>query len=147
MRRLLILAAGFALVVAACGSDSDGDGDAAQGDGPERTVEVEMRDIAFDPETVAVQRGETVRFVFVNTGKLDHDAFIGDAAAQREHGQEMQESGNGHGGHGGGDEAVTVEPGERAELVHTFDEAGDVLIGCHQPGHYDAGMRLDLSVS
>jgi uncharacterized cupredoxin-like copper-binding protein len=36
---------------------------------------------------------------------------------------------------------VTLEPGETAEVIATFDEAGDLMIGCHVPGHWEAGMR------
>jgi len=42
---------------------------------------------------------------------------------------------------------VEVAPGETGELVHTCDKDGEVLIGCHQPGHYVAGMKATVSVS
>ncbi|HEX7173009.1 MAG TPA: hypothetical protein VF365_10425 [Candidatus Limnocylindria bacterium] len=29
----------------------------------------------------------------------------------------------------------------RLVASHTFDEPGELLIGCHVDGHYDAGMR------
>ncbi len=145
MRRLLVLVGALAVLGAACGSDSDAGHGAAEG--PTRTVQVEMRDIDFDPASVAVERGETVRFVFTNAGSLVHDAFLGDAAAQEEHERASREGGGGHDEHGeSGGDAITVEPGESGELVHTFDEAGELLIGCHEPGHYDAGMRIRVSV-
>ena len=51
------------------------------------------------------------------------------------------------GGHGGGDEeALTVDPGETGELTHTFEESGSIEIGCHQPGHYNAGMKITVEV-
>ena len=49
-----------------------------------------------------------------------------------------------------GDEAegaITVEPGSTGELTHTFSAADEVLIGCHEPGHYDAGMRLGIQLT
>ena len=50
--------------------------------------------------------------------------------------------------HGGDDaEAVTVEPGESATLTYTFEEAGTVEVGCHQPGHYKAGMKMQIDVN
>ena len=42
---------------------------------------------------------------------------------------------------------VTVDPGETGELETAFDEAGTYEIGCHEPGHYDAGMKLTVEVS
>lgn len=103
-----------------------------------------MVDIGFEPTSIEASAGETIRFVFQNAGAVDHDAFIGDARAQEDHGEAMAST---HGGHGeDSDAAVTVEPGETGELVHTFDEPGELLIGCHQPGHYEGGMRLSVNV-
>jgi uncharacterized cupredoxin-like copper-binding protein len=143
MRRLLSLLAVPALVLlAACGSSDDEPALAPAGE--DRTIEVEMRDIAFVPTTLDVRAGETIRFVFTNTGQVTHDAFLGDAAAQEEHEKEMRE---GHGDHGQGSNAVTVEPGNQRQLVHTFDRPGQVLLGCHQPGHYTGGMKATITVA
>lgn len=142
MPRLTVLALPL-LLAAACG-DAGSPGSAGETT-PDRTVEVVMRDIVFEPAVVEVQAGETVRFVFRNEGELTHDAFVGDATAQAEHEQHMDDAGGGHGDHGT-DAAVTVEPGRTAELVHTFGQAGTLEIGCHQPGHYDAGMKLAVEV-
>ncbi|MGH9186441.1 MAG: cupredoxin domain-containing protein [Acidimicrobiales bacterium] len=148
-RSLAVAVAGVVLLVAACGDDDD----ATTSDGRDtttRTIEVDMVDIAFEPDTLDVTRGEAVRFVFTNTGAIPHDAFIGDRDAQAEHADEMREAERaGHGdGHGGneGDDAITVDPGDTGELTYTFDEAGSVEIGCHQSGHYEAGMTIDVTV-
>src|SRR5262245_45691778 len=153
-----------ALVVAACGGDSDGSDDSGglTSNGTEdtdsagtRTVEVEMRDNEFSPD---VSEGETVRFVFTNEGQATHDAVVGDEADQAEHEAEMRsaESESEHGsmstmGHGteaeGSEASITVEPGGSGELTYTFDTDDAVLIGCHEPGHYDAGMKLTLDVT
>lgn len=108
-------------------------------------IEIVMSDkMTYTPDAFTVQAGQTVRFTFVNEGAIAHDAFIGDAAAQDEHEEEMA-SGMGH--EGTSDEpAVTVEPGQRATLEYTFDEAGELIIGCHQPGHYAAGMQATVAV-
>ena len=109
-----------------------------------------MVDIAFAPDAVEVAEGETVRFVFSNRGEGTHDAFIGSPDAQAEHDADMRDGGAAHGGHGHGDDdddAVTVEPGDTAELTYTFDDPGTVEIGCHQPGHYAAGMKIAVEVA
>ena len=36
--------------------------------------------------------------------------------------------------------AVTVAAGETRVLTWRFEDAGEVLYGCHEPGHYEAGM-------
>ena len=73
-----------------------------------------------------------------------HDAFIGDEAAQAEHEQEMRDGGSMH--HGGDDKGVTVKPGKTASLTHTFKGGETLLIGCHQAGHYQAGMKVNVTV-
>ena len=141
MKRFLFLPFVVALVLlAACGSD---DGSAGAGAGADRTIDVEMRDIAFSPTSVDVRVGETVRFNFKNTGQVTHDAFIGDAAEQEAHEKEMRD---GH-DHAKQDSAVSVKPGKSASLTHTFDRAGQLLIGCHEPGHYIGGMRITVNVA
>ena len=144
--RSVAIGLGLAAVgMSACGGDGDG---APRASGA-RTVAVEMRDIAFSPERVEVRPAQTVRFRFTNVGKVKHDAFVGDQAAQDAHEAEMrgQDSMGGmNHGSGGDEEGITVDPGKTGELTHTFRSAGSLLIGCHQPGHYAAGMRVTVDV-
>jgi uncharacterized cupredoxin-like copper-binding protein len=141
---LLTIAAAGLVLLAACGDDDTSSGDT-------RTVEIDMVDIAFDPDTLEVSPGETVRFVFTNTGGVAHDAFIGDEAAQADHEADMraEDDDDMHGGGHGEDDTdgVTVEPGDTGELTHTFDDAGTIQIGCHQEGHYQAGMKITIEVA
>jgi len=68
---------------------------------------------------------------------------LGDQNAQDEHEAEMAEmSGMAH------DEpnVVTIPAGGTAELTWRFGEDGTVLIGCHQPGHYAAGMTGRITI-
>lgn len=146
-RTPLALPLALTLLAAACGGDG-GDGDEAAS----RTIEIDMVDIAFEPSTVEVEAGETVRFVFSNEGEAVHEGFVGDEQAQEEHDAERSGEGGDEeemGGmdHGGDEEAVVVEPGEEGELTYTFEEPGRIQIGCHQPGHYEAGMVVDVDVT
>lgn len=176
VRALVALTAVALLVATACGSDGDDDDSLSSGsattDGAgEQTVDIDMADNAFEPNTLDVEAGETVRFVFTNTGAVDHDAFIGDATAQAEHEEEMraaEDAGSGDDMEGMDDEmgsdstemgsddmgsededehGMTVAPGETGELTHTFTEPGTLEIGCHEPGHYEAGMKVTVTVS
>ena len=54
-----------------------------------RTVDVVLKDIAFEPKSLQVKAGETVRFVLVNEGKLPHEFNLGDKAMHAEHQKEM----------------------------------------------------------
>ena len=138
----LALTAALALLTVSCGDGEDAKSPAA------RVVNVTMVDIGYEPASIQVGRGETVRFTFTNSGKVPHDAYVGDAAAQAEHEKQMRaaESG-GHGGHGGDTDAITVAAGQTGELTHTFDRTGTVEIGCHQAGHYAAGMKITVTVT
>lgn len=139
------LVAAFAAVtagifVAACGEAGSSAEDA------DRIVEVSMKDNAFDPNSLSVESGETVTFRFTNNGAVAHDAYIGDAQEQEEHGESM-DSGDMEGHNMGDGDSLLLEPGKSGELTHTFEDAGEILIGCHQPGHYEAGMKSTVTVS
>ena len=110
-----------------------------------RRVDIEMRDTVFAPTALEVKVGETVTFVFTNTGKQTHDAFIGDKAAQEHHEEEMRsrKDPNDHHGHEGG---VIVKPGEQGSFRYFFDKPGTLEIGCHQPYHYNLGMKMIIEV-
>lgn len=151
MRRTIFKAAiiGAAVTVlgAACGGGADSGGSAEA----DRVVEVAQTDNAFSPDAITATVGETVTFKFTNNGAVAHDAFIGDAKAQEEHGKDRAKSGEDSMGGGedsmGGGEALMLEPGKSGELTYTFDEAGEILIGCHEPGHYEGGMKATVTVT
>jgi uncharacterized cupredoxin-like copper-binding protein len=143
-----ILRAVGALVVAAvvavgCGRGGvDGSGAAGS------VVEVAMIDVAFEPAEVTVPAGQEVTFRFRNEGALLHEAVIGTAEDQAAHAGGMASTGEHDGMDHGGSEDPTVQlgSGESGDLVHVFDEPGDYLIGCHVPGHYEAGMVMAVTV-
>lgn len=145
LRRYVLGFLAAVVIAGACGGD-DSPGDSAHEEGePSRTVEVTMRDILYDPTSVEVKAGETVKFVFHNEGEIVHDAFIGDEEAQAAHEKEMR---HGEGmPHGDDKHAVTVDPGKTAELTYAFDEPATLVIGCHQDGHYAAGMKIAVTVT
>lgn len=120
-------------------------GEAADASEATRTVEVEAFDMAFDPDRIEVEAGEVVTFAVTNTGEAVHEFFIGDAAMQQEHADEMAEMGDdmAH------DEpnSISLDPGETGEVTWRFGDSGRVEFACHQPGHYGAGMVGSFVVS
>ncbi len=122
-------------------------GESADAADADRTIEVSMLDtMRFDPGEFEVAVGETVTFSITNTGAIAHDFTLGDETTQDAHEQEMAEMSEGD--HAGADlNAVLVQPGETEELTWTFTTAGELLIGCHVPGHYNAGMVAPLPVT
>lgn len=150
MLRVLALILTLALLTA-CGGEQPAEtsgeegasyafGDAARPGEASRTIEVQTTDdLAFEPAEVTVQQGETVTFAITNTGNLPHDFVLGDEAAQ----EEMEMEGMAH----GEANAVSVPAGATVELTWTFDgETEGLVYGCHEPGHYEAGMVGTVAV-
>lgn len=144
------IAAAFALLTAACGS-GDSDNASADSDGGARRVEVAMVDIDFKPKALEVTEGEEVQFTFTNEGKIRHEAYFGTPDDQADHEKEMAEGGEDSGGHDvhgeAGNNKITVEPGQTGDLTYRFEDAGTYEIGCHEPGHYAAGMKITVNVT
>ena len=108
-----------------------------------RVVEVRaFDDLRFTPSKLEVRRGETVRFLVSNAGRVRHEFSIGDRAGQREHARLMRE----HPGmvHGDSANTVVIEPGETKSLIWKFDKRppGPIEIACHVGGHYEGGMKI-----
>ncbi len=55
----------------------------------DRTIEIRMGDIFFEPKSIDIKAGETVRFVLKNEGSLLHEFNLGMAAAHAAHQKEM----------------------------------------------------------
>ncbi len=150
---LLAVAALMAGLIAGCGPDPY-DGPGAKLDIVEddlRVVDVEMTEMAFGPANIDVALGETVRLRFHNAGVVAHEAVMGDLAFQEEHAAEMTggdaHQTDSHDATADDPEALVVAAGDTADMVYTAGDAGALIIGCHQPGHWDAGMKSDLTIS
>lgn len=117
-----------------------------------RTVTIIAKDTEFNPKSVPVKEGETIRFVVRNEGQLVHELTIGSKEMQIAHQEEMlgfaasgaitvdrvDHSKIGSHGHGNN---VLLEPGKSGEVIWKFAQAADLEFGCNIPGHYDQGMK------
>lgn len=110
----------------------------------DRTIAVSASDaMRYDPPEITVRPGETIRFEVKNDGKLRHEFMIGDATEQRAHSEMMKRDPDMvH----NDPNTITLEAGEGKTLVWQFGEAGELEIGCHVPGHYEAGMLARVRV-
>ena len=137
----IVVALGVAATLVACAPSGGGGSPSDQGP---RTVQVQMTDeLRFEPAEFRFQAGETVRFEVTNAGAIVHEFLIGDEEAQEQFEMEMSE---GDGMAHDGDAGVSIEPGESETFEYTFSEAGELLAGCHEPGHYDGGMKATITV-
>lgn len=109
-----------------------------------RTVTLRMSDrMRFDPAQLSVRRGETVRFVLRNEGKLMHEMVLGTPGGLRAHAEEMKKQPAMH------HEApymMHVAPGQTGAIVWQFTEPGEFEFACLIPGHYEAGMVGKVNV-
>lgn len=103
-----------------------------------RTIEIRMTDnMRFTPDSIEVRQGETIRFIHKNNGAVMHEFVLGTKAELDEHAALMKKfPGMEH------DEPYMahVAPGQKGEIVWTFNRHGEFDFACLLPGHYEAGM-------
>ncbi|MEX0834051.1 MAG: cupredoxin domain-containing protein [Actinomycetota bacterium] len=134
-RSLVVMAAVLALGVVARIST-------AQEPPPARdVVHIRIENSRFDPATIEVKPGSTVRFVIENTDPIDHEFILGDQRLQ-----DIHEAGTGH-HHGEVPGEVSVPAGTTRSTTYTFEGPGALLFGCHAPGHWDYGMRGTVKIA
>jgi len=103
-----------------------------------RTIKVGMGDdMRFKPSTLTVRKGETVRIVVHNDGRILHEMVLGTKDALKEHAEMMRkfpemEHADANMAH--------VKPGKSGEILWQFTRAGEFEFACLQPGHFEAGM-------
>ena len=103
-----------------------------------RTVKVDMSDkLRFTPASLTVKRGETVKFVVKNNGKLMHEMVLGTMQELKQHAAMMQKHPTME-----HDEPYMahVAPAKAESMVWQFTKAGEFYFGCLVPGHFEAGM-------
>ncbi len=168
-----VLLVGITLVLAACGS-----GESNQASDVERTesasadtIEVTMKDFAYQPSSITVPAGKEVTLQFTNTGSVEHYFVVGDTVAsttdgfeqnlfsgvsieknkQTEgHEEEEEEHEEEEGGH---ENVFELPPGGSGSMTFTLppSKAGSYTIACFETTgnetHYDMGMKGTLAVT
>ena len=110
-----------------------------------RTVAITMSDsMRFSPASVSAKKGETIRFVLKNDGKLKHEMVLGTIKELKEHAALMVKFPQME--HADPNQA-SVEPGKTGELIWQFTKAGNFDFACLQAGHYEAGMKGQIVVA
>ncbi len=98
----------------------------------------------FNPSSISVKQGETIRFVVKNSGQVKHELVLGTTEQFKEHYALMLK--NPEMEHADANQ-VTVAPGKTGEVIWRFTKAGKVDFACLQPGNYDAGMKGIVEVA
>lgn len=110
----------------------------------QRTIEIRMTDnMRFAPAQLNIRRGETVRLIAVNAGKVLHEIVIGTPQELKAHAEMMKK----HPGMEHDEPYMAhVDPGQKGEIVWTFNRAGTFEFACLIPGHFEAGMIGRITV-
>ena len=145
----MLVVIGLALAASTAIAHDDEHHDAAYGKPGEpakvsRTIEIDMSDaMRFTPATVTARKGETIRFLVKNSGKVKHEMVLGSIKELKEHAAlmlkfpEMEHA---------EPNQSSVDPGKTGELIWQFTKAGTFNFACLQPGHFEAGMRGKIAV-
>jgi len=124
-------------------------GKAGKASAVKRTVTIVMKEnddggMLFEPASLSVRKGETIRIKFVNQGETDHEFVMDQHEALMEHKElmakfpEMEHD---------DPNSIRLAPGAKGEIIWTFSNAGDFRFACLIPGHYESGMHGELKVS
>lgn len=108
------------------------------------TVPVATLDqMRYEPAEFSFKRGQAVKFIVTNKGQVVHEFGIGTLEEQKAHAEMMKSMPDmKH----DDPNVVTIDPGQTKELVWRFTNRGTFQIGCHVPGHYEAGMAARVRV-
>ena len=135
-----------AVVLAACSAGGPAQSlEAATGP---RLIRIDLLDFRFEPSVVDVRLGERVRFVAVNRSDLPHELFIGSSVEQDQHHalraaappdtqDQLDEGAAG----------VYVPARGTAQFTYRFDHPGELVMGCHLAGHFEAGMHAVIRIT
>lgn len=156
MHKFSFLLAAFAMTVASAAADAAGSHDHVHGPGygfgepgkaaeVTRTIEVLMNDkMRFEPASVRVGHGETIRFLVKNVGAMPHEFMLGTAKDIKEHHAVMLKHPEME--HEEEPNAVSLEPGKTGEVIWKFSRSGAFEFACLKPGHLEAGMAGRVQV-
>ena len=130
-----------------------------------RTIEIKMYDNYYEPKEINIKKGETIKFIVYNYGKLVHEFNIATKEMHLKHQPEMMKMvekeillgdridikkmkelaktdhsmGHSH------SNSVLLEPDQSAELIWKFNTDADLEAACNVPGHYDSGMIAKIN--
>ncbi|GAB4456609.1 MAG: hypothetical protein Kow0070_06990 [Anaerolineales bacterium] len=135
----LVLVVG-GLLLAACGGQS--------GTAGPQEVKITLTDFGIQSSVTEFKVGVPYHFVVSNTGAIPHEVMLMPPmmADQMGMAMDMEELDKMALAHIGEDQ---LPAGATASFDYTFTEsapAGTLEFACHIPGHYEAGMKLEITV-
>jgi uncharacterized cupredoxin-like copper-binding protein len=135
------------------------------------TIEVTMKDFAYEPDTLSVPAGQEVTLAFTNTGAVEHYFVVGDTIAsdndsfeqnlfsgvsieksKQTEGHDEEDEEEHEEEEGGHENVFELPPGGSGTMTFTLppEEAGTYSIACFETTgnqkHYEMGMEGTLRV-
>jgi uncharacterized cupredoxin-like copper-binding protein len=113
----------------------------------DRTIDVTMRetddgDMIFEPASLEIAKGETIRFNVMNKGELEHEFVIDTIEGNAEHKEAMAKMDMEH----DDPNSVRLDEGGTGEVIWKFANEGTFEFACLIPGHYESGMHGPITV-
>ena len=132
-----------------------------------RVVKVVMYDNYYEPSSLKIKAGETIKFELVNAGELVHEFNIANKMMHMKHQPQMEKMveneilfadsidknkmkkmakidksmGHSH------SNSVLLEPKQKGDIIWKFDNAVNIEIACNVPGHYQVGMMAKVDIN
>jgi uncharacterized cupredoxin-like copper-binding protein len=115
---------------------------------PARIVPVTMKEtddgkMLYFPNIIAAKKGEQIRFVITNAGKVPHEFVLASTDDNMKHAALMQKYPDMEHDDPNG---KTLQPGQKTEMLWRFSKSGTFEFACLIPGHREAGMLGNISV-
>jgi uncharacterized cupredoxin-like copper-binding protein len=133
----------------------------------DRVVKVVMYDNYYEPSSLIIKAGETIKFDLVNAGELVHEFNIANKMMHMKHQPQMEKMveneilfadsidknkmkemakidksmGHSH------SNSVLLEPKQKGDIIWKFDNAVNIEIACNVPGHYQVGMIAKVDIN
>lgn len=137
-RKLMVVLLVVSVVLAACGAPQ----------GSSNEVTVTLTEFGFESSRTSFEVGVPYRFVVTNEGVVEHEIMIMPPLTEEQMAMEMDM-------HELDElalvavEAENLQSGDTTSFEYTFTEPvsdGSLEFACHVEGHYEAGMKLPITV-
>ena len=126
----------------------------------DRTINIKMYDNYYEPNSIKVKKGETIKFIVKNLGEMVHEYNIATKEMHLKHQPEMlrlvengilkidkidmvkmkEMSKKDHSLSHSHSNSVIVEPNDTKEIIWKFTQNTNLEMACNVPGHYQTGM-------
>ncbi len=126
----------------------------------DRIIKIKMYDNYYEPNSIKVKKGETIKFIVQNLGEMVHEYNIATKEMHIKHQPEMEKlveheillgdridmkkmkemSKKDHSLSHSHSNSVMVEPKKTGEIIWKFSKDINLEMACNVPGHYETGM-------